>query len=173
MLTAEEVQISKDPLVLLKKAALGDMDFIKDLFYTEMDSIVNVAWGGRFRWESWFKDVTEALELESHNVLLILVSDQRIGFLWMNKELRTLWITAIVLKYEWQRRNIGNQIMTHLIDECRKDGISAIELGVQKNNRAALNFYTELGFRKFDQVRSAGTDLLRLELNDQKHLSYQ
>ena len=69
--------------------------------------------------------------------------------------------------------NIGSQIMTHLIDQCTKDGILAIELGVQKNNQGALNFYTEMGFSKSDQVRSAGTELLRLKLNDQKHLSYQ
>ena len=166
MLTAEEVQISEDPLLLLKKATFNDMDFIKDLFHTEMDAVVDVAWNGRFRWESWFRDITEALELKTHYVLLIQVTNQNIGFLWMNKEPKNLWITAIVLKQNWQRRKIGHQVMTHLIDECIKEGINAIELGVQQNNEAALNFYKEIGFQKFDQVRSAGTDLLRLKLSD-------
>jgi ribosomal protein S18 acetylase RimI-like enzyme len=166
MLTGEEVQISENPPLLLKKATLEDMDFIKDLFYSEMDEIVNVAWNGRFRWESWFRDINEALSLKTHYVLLLQDTKQNIGFLWMNKEISTLWITAIVLKQEWQRRTVGSQVMTHLIEECKEDGIKTIELGVQQNNMVAMRFYTKLGFQKFDQVRSAGTDLLRLKLSE-------
>ncbi len=172
MLTSEETQISENPNILLKKATLEDMDFIKELFFTEMDAIVNRAWRGRFRWESWFKDINEALTLESHSVLLIQVTRQNIGFLWMNTETNSLWITAIVLNPEWQRRKIGSQIMAHLINECKQDGRKTIELGVQQNNEAAMRFYTEIGFRKFDQIRSAGTDLLQLKLNDHRDLSY-
>ncbi|MHA1992993.1 MAG: GNAT family N-acetyltransferase [Candidatus Hodarchaeales archaeon] len=170
MLTGEKVQISENPPLSLIKATLDDMDFIEELFHTEMDEIVNIAWNGKFRWESWFKDINEALSLKSHHVLLIQDTRQNIGFLWMNKEISTLWITAIVLKKEKQRNAIGSQVMTHLIDECKEDGIQAIELGVQQNNKAAMSFYTNIGFQKFDQVRSAGTDLLRLKLSEQNDL---
>ncbi len=164
MLNNEDTNISENSQISLRKATLADMAFIRDLFYSEMDEIVNEAWQGRFRWEGWFNDVQKALELESHIVQLIQFTNQNIGFLWMNKEDRNLWITAIVLKKEWQRRNIGSKIMTHLVGECRSDGINTIELGVQKNNNAALRFYSEIGFERFDQVRSARTDLLRLKL---------
>ncbi len=166
MLSTEEVYISEDPPILLKKATLNDMEFIKGLLRTEMDKIVNEAWKGRFRWESWYNDITEAFSLDSHLIQLIQISDQKIGFLWMNKEVDTLWITSIVLKKAWQRQNIGYQIMTFLINECRQNGIKSIELGVQQNNDAAMNFYLSMGFSKFDQVRSASTDLLRLSLKN-------
>ena len=172
MLTSDEIQISENPNILLKKATLDDLDFINELSYHEMNAIVSRAWRGKFRWESWFKDIKEALTLDSHIIQLIQVKRENIGWLWMNTETNSLWITAIVLKLEWQRRKIGSQIMAHLINECKQDGIKTIELGVQQNNEAAMRFYTEIGFRKFDQIRSAGTDLLHLKLNDHRDLSY-
>ena len=87
------------------------------------------------------------------------------GYLWINEEVNSLWITAIVLQAKYQRRNIGLKVMNYLINESRKEGKEFIELGVQHNNKKALQFYYKLGFEQFDHVKAVNTDLIRLKLN--------
>ncbi|MFX0051315.1 MAG: GNAT family N-acetyltransferase, partial [Candidatus Hermodarchaeota archaeon] len=87
-----------------------------------------------------------------------------IGYLWLNEEENSLWITAIVLKSEYQRHRIGQNIMEFLIVQSQKKGKNYIELGVQRNNRAALQFYSKLGFEQFDFFKSVNTAILRLRL---------
>ncbi len=172
MLSSDVITISNNPVVLLKRATSNDVEFVKDLFIKIMNSVVAVAWNGRFRWKSWFDDAEEAIRDEKHMFFIVCAGEEDVGFLWMNEENTTLWITAIILKEQWQRRGLGGQIMQMLIEVCKDNGKEALELGVQQNNQAALNFYEKIGFVKYDTIRSAGTDLLRLELKERKNLTY-
>ena len=167
MIESKTVIISNEPLISLNKATLSDLKFINDLQYNEMDSILSVAWKGGFRWSSWFEDIEKAIEGTHHLVYVIQESEINIGYLWMNVDSATLWIAAIILKQGWQRKKIGSMILRYLIGRCKNSGINAIELGVQQNNQKALDFYKSHGFKKFDQLRHASTDLLRLTIKDQ------
>lgn len=169
---AEQIILSTNPHLQLKKASQQDLEFINGLSYSEMDSIVNIAWRGRFRWRSWFEDIKKAIESNFHMVYLIQEVNSNIGYLWMNEERTTLWITAIVLIPEFQRRKIGSKILLYLKEECVKNRMNSIELGVQQNNSRAIEFYLSMGFKKFDQIKSANTDLLRLELKEPRRLNY-
>ncbi len=169
---ADNVHLSTNPQLWLRKASYEDLKFINGLSYSEMDSIVSFAWKGRFRWESWFKDIEKAIESTHHMVYIIRETDRSIGYLWMNEESTTLWITAIVIIPEFQRKKIGSKIILYLIEECKKHDLNSIELGVQQNNSYANQFYRAMGFKKFDQIKSANTDLLRLELKKPSRLMY-
>ncbi len=172
MIDSEIVEISNKPAISLKKAITADLKYINALSYDEMDSIVSVAWKGGFRWKSWFKDIEKAITNASQTLYVIQEAEINIGYLWMNVESASLWITAIVLEQGWQRKKIGSMIIKRLIDECRNSGMESIELGVQQNNKNALDFYTKLGFEKYDQIRQANTDLLRLCLKEPNRLHY-
>jgi GNAT superfamily N-acetyltransferase len=159
-------QISSNPAVILRRARQDDFHFINEISYSEMNEIVNTAWRNKFNWESWYNDVEEAAKGAFHKVFIIMVQDISVGYLWLNVEISgNLWITAIVLQTEWQQRNIGERIMLYLIDECRKNQLKSIELGVQNNNERALKFYRKLGFKQFDHLKEANTNLLRLDLD--------
>ncbi len=159
-------QISSEPQIFLRRAQSNDYRFINEVSFSEMNEIVTNAWEKKFRWDSWFNDVEEAAKDAFHKVFIIEVQKSSIGYLWLNREPQNLWITAIVLQTDWQRRGIGEKIMHYLIDECRKDRLDAIELGVQHNNERALNFYIKIGFKQYDHLKEANTDLLRLDLKD-------
>ena len=169
---AEQILLSTNPHLQLKKASRQDLEFINGLSYSEMDSIVNIAWRGRFRWRSWFEDIEKAIKSNFHMVYIIQEVNNNIGYLWMNEERTTLWITAIVLIPEFQRKRIGSKIILYLKEECLKNKINSIELGVQQNNSAAIKFYLSMGFEKFDEIKSANTDLLRLKLKKPSRLYY-
>ncbi len=154
-------QISSNPPVILRRAHKDDFHFINEISYSEMNEIVSTTWN----WESWFNDVEEAAKGAFHKVFIIEVQEISAGYLWLNVELGgNLWITAIVIQAEWQRRNIGEKIMLFLIEECRRNKLKSIELGVQNNNERAIKFYSKLGFKQFDHLKEANTDLLRLDL---------
>ena len=164
----EIVQVSNEPSISLVKATIVDLQFIKDLSFDEMNPIVSIAWKGGFRWKNWFKDIEKAINDASQIVYVVQQTESNIGYLWMNIESSSLWITAIVLTKGWQRKQIGTLIIKRLIDECRNSGMESIELGVQQNNQRALDFYTKLGFVKFDQIKYASTNLMRLQLKELK-----
>lgn len=156
------VNLSFNPLITLRRAKLSDLDFIKEVSHTEMDSI----YPGN--WESWFEDINKfIIDTPNHHHKIFVIEFQRnsVGYLWFNEEVNSLWITAIVLHSKFQRRNIGQKVMNYLINESRKEGKEFIELGVQNNNKKALQFYYKLGFEHFDYVKVVNTDLIRLKLN--------
>ncbi|MFX0172137.1 MAG: GNAT family N-acetyltransferase [Candidatus Hodarchaeota archaeon] len=160
MFSSRTVQISKDPLVTLQKATTSDLEFIKEVSHSEMDSIVPTIWN----WKSWFDDLERDLLSTPPKVFHINFQSIQIGYLWLNEEENSLWITAIVLKSEYQRHRIGQNILEFLIEQSQKKGKNYIELGVQRNNHAALQFYSKLGFEQFDFFKSVNTALLRLRL---------
>jgi len=172
MLSFDVITISNNPVVVLRRATNADIEFVNDLSFKIMDSVVAIAWNGRFRWESWFNDSAEAIHDDIHMFFIVRAEEENVGYLWMNEEHTTLWITAILLKEQWQRQGIGDQIIRRLIKECKNSGKEAIELGVQQNNQSALDFYSKIGFVKYDTIRSANTDLLRLELKKRKKWTY-
>lgn len=160
MLESRTIQISIKPPVTLQKAKISDLDFIKEVSHSEMDKIVPQIWN----WRNWFDGLEKDLLSSFYKVFFIRLQNTPIGYLWLNEEVNSLWITAIVLKSEYQRHRIGRNIMEFLIDQCQKEGKKFIELGVQSNNHAALQFYSKLGFEQFDFFQSVNTVLLRLSL---------
>jgi ribosomal protein S18 acetylase RimI-like enzyme len=150
----------------MKKGTNEDLEYIYDLEFKEMNEIITHAWQGRFNWENWRNDLAEAVNSKFQRVFVIQVQQMPVGYIWLNEEVESLWITAIVLDSSWQRRQIGHSVLEYLIKSCETDGKEFIELGVQNNNRKALLFYKSLGFQQFDHLRRANTDLLRLKISE-------
>ncbi|UCG02045.1 MAG: GNAT family N-acetyltransferase [Candidatus Heimdallarchaeota archaeon] len=161
MLDLSIINLSSDPLVILRRARLSDLEYIKEISHAEMDEVVPQYWN----WESWFSDISKYLIGNHHKIFIIEVQKASGGYLWVNEEFNALWITAIVLQNNYQRKSIGSKIMNYLIEETHKEGKEFIELGVQHNNKNAQNFYSKLGFEQFDHIQTANTDLFRLNLS--------
>ncbi len=164
MFDSQIVRLSSDPLVTIRKCVNEDLEYIYDLEFKEMNEILIEAWQGRFNWEAWRNDLAQAVNNKFQRIFIIQAQEMPVGYLWLNEEISSLWITAIVLESSWQRRRIGHYVLKYLIKSCKINGKEFIELGVQNNNRKALLFYKSLGFEQFDHLRRANTDLLRLKI---------
>lgn len=162
--------ISKNPEIILRRATSADMGFIEKVSFKEMQPILVEAWQGKLNWSKWFADVAEAITNPYHRVFIIEGAGEALGYLWLNEEPKIVWITAIVIKRDWQRQQIGSFIMEYIIREALGNGKIAIELGVQNNNIPARRFYSKWGFKKFDHLGTANTLLVRLDLT---HLTIQ
>lgn len=173
MMALSLINISLNPSITLRKANQTDFQFISDVGFSEMNSILLKAWNGKFNWESWHKDIIEAARGSYHKVFVIQIKNNPVGYLWCNEEQESLWITAIVINSSWQRKGIGSKIMEYLIKESLRFGKEYIELGVQRNNKVAFYFYSKFGFEPIDFLRNANTELLRLKLSEVKEEYYR
>ncbi|MFQ6103425.1 MAG: ribosomal protein S18-alanine N-acetyltransferase [Candidatus Glassbacteria bacterium] len=55
-----------------------------------------------------------------------------------------LWNIAV--EENFRRRGIGNRMLHHVIDLCRKSGVSSLFLQVRESNQPAQNLYRKNGF---------------------------
>jgi len=172
MFDSMNIIISEKLNLILRYAKKDDLEFIRTLSVSEMDNVVNEAWQGKFNWKSWFRDIDEAIEDKFQRVFIILIDKLSIGYLWLNEEPEILWITGFVISEKWQHQGVGKGIMDYLIEESKKANKRGIELGVQRNNLKALNFYKKLGFKPFEYLKYANTDLVRLRIIVPDNLTY-
>jgi ribosomal protein S18 acetylase RimI-like enzyme len=61
-------------------------------------------------------------------------------------------ITDLFVREKYRGRGLGKQALERVNEYCRARGISAIELQVGKENRAAQVFYRKNDFRKLSRV---------------------
>ena len=61
-------------------------------------------------------------------------------------------VTDLYLREGHRGRGLGKQALDGVADYCRSHGISAIELQVEHENKAAQAFYRALGFRKLSRI---------------------
>ncbi|MHA2273113.1 MAG: GNAT family N-acetyltransferase [Candidatus Hodarchaeales archaeon] len=152
---------------------LEDIDSISNLAFAEMDEILRAAWNTpKFDWEGWKVDLRIALTDENERVFTISVSSEENeeeelgGFLWYNfTEDSEIWLTTLIVASRFQGRGIGSSVLSLLEEEARKKGIDRIELGVQKVNVKAIEFYKNRGFRELEEIKYAGTAIMRKMIN--------
>jgi ribosomal protein S18 acetylase RimI-like enzyme len=61
-------------------------------------------------------------------------------------------VTDLFVAPRYRRKGLGAQMIATVLDFCRSQEISAIELQVTRHNHAAQAFYRALGFKALDRV---------------------
>lgn len=78
--------------------------------------------------------------------------------------------TTVYLTPEACHKGIGPLLMTHLIDECRRQGYHALIACITADNLSSLRFHHRLGFRQVSRFSEVGLkfgrwlDVIDLEL---------
>lgn len=78
--------------------------------------------------------------------------------------------TTVYLAPEACYKGIGQLLMTHLIDECRRQGYHALIACITADNLSSLRFHHRLGFRQVSLFSEVGRkfdrwlDVIDLEL---------
>ena len=73
---------------------------------------------------------------------------------WFDLEFggRAAAITDLYLRREHRRKGFGRKALEFVEAFCRKEGISALELQVEKRNAPARAFYKAIGFVPHDRI---------------------
>lgn len=64
--------------------------------------------------------------------------------------------TTVYLSPEYQSKGIGRQLMSRLIDECRRRGYRALIACITGNNEASRTFHARLGFEQVSLFKEVG-----------------
>ncbi len=89
---------------------------------------------------------------------LIRVGAFTVGYVivsfWFDLEFggRAAAITDLYLRPEHRHQGVGHKTLEFVEAFCRKEGISALELQVERNNSAARAFYKAGGFVAHDRI---------------------
>ena len=59
---------------------------------------------------------------------------------------RVLLLEDVIVKSEYRGRGLGPQLVRHVLDWARTQGMTRVTLLADKGNHAALNFYEKQGF---------------------------
>ncbi|MFX0114354.1 MAG: GNAT family N-acetyltransferase [Candidatus Hodarchaeota archaeon] len=152
-----------------------DVKRLANFAFAEMDEILRKAWNTpNHDWEGWTQDLEIALTNESERVLNIVLSNDEgkdilAGFVWFDfTEDNSIWLTALVVASQFQNLGIGSRVMSILEEEARKNGKDRIELGVQKVNVKAIEFYKRKGFQICEDIDYAGTLIMQKVIADRK-----
>lgn len=55
-------------------------------------------------------------------------------------------ITNVVIRREARNQGVGTELMRHMMEMCRRDGVKAFTLEVRVSNKAAIHMYEKVGF---------------------------
>jgi GNAT superfamily N-acetyltransferase len=61
-------------------------------------------------------------------------------------------VTDLFLRKKYRGRGLGKQALDCVEEYCRRRGVSAIELQVEQDNKAAHAFYRNLGFKVLTRI---------------------
>ena len=83
----------------------------------------------------------------------IKYEDKTIGFLMLLVNPPVCWISRIIIDKNYQRLGIGTKVVKEIIKEYSlKKRFSTIKAAVHKDNKAAQNFFYELGFEPMEII---------------------
>mgnify|MGYP000704706198 CR=1 FL=1 len=66
---------------------------------------------------------------------------------------RALWIEELYVSKAWRRRQLGRQLVAHVLDWAEANGIKGIDLEAYQGNTPAAILYRELGFERLNRER--------------------
>jgi len=76
------------------------------------------------------------------------IDQQVIGaYVLLEKTLDTIELKNIVIKDEFQGQGLGKKLLVHSIEQARKKGYQALEVGTGNSSIGQLAFYQKCGFR--------------------------
>ncbi len=152
--------------IIFRNATEDDVKYITSLAYAEMNKYLERAYSGEFNWAKWESEIREIIYDQNHSTslqlsfkdsqfskaLILEISDHKIGFIWFSfYSTDIIWLDSIVLDPLYQSKGYGKQIFKHLF-QIFKNEFKFLDLGVQEDNKRAIDFYTQLGFYKIQDI---------------------
>ena len=103
------------------------------------------------------RDSFEKLVKDNSFVFLLLEDEnESLGYAWVElrnypetvftKARQALFVHQISIVNDQKRRGHGTELMKHIYDIAREQGIETVELDFWANNEVAKNFYSKQGF---------------------------
>ena len=85
-------------------------------------------------------------EIDGNIVGVIIAFEKNINLSDVFQDRKICNIEVFVVDDEYQKMGIGHAMCDYLVENCKNNGIDAVELICYPFNKSAMDFYEELGF---------------------------
>lgn len=106
-----------------------------------------------------------ASKISDNGFAVVTDNDEHAGmavFYANDTEGRKGYISLIGLKPDFRGRGLGKSLLSDVIDEMKKNGMSSVLLEVDDDNQSAKDFYTRFGFEL--EEKRENTQLLKYKI---------
>ncbi len=137
-----------------------DIPDIVKMSRDNMAHIILSSWGVQYRDEDTLEEIlkphvrTEVIEIEGAVA----------GFFSVEHTLAALFINALQVKKQFQRKGLGRMTMERIERMALTDGLDTVDLWVQSTNRPAMDFYLTLGYKMV--MKQGNNFLMRKNLKE-------
>ena len=139
----------------ISKMTIEDLDKISLNLQTDFDDF-------------WNYNILKSELENSNSYYIVLKSDNEIiGFSGITIILDIAEINNIVIKKTYRKKGYSKYLINHLIDYCKNNNITQINLEVSSENTVAINLYKSSGFKQ-NGLRKGyynGKDAILMSLN--------
>jgi ribosomal protein S18 acetylase RimI-like enzyme len=136
--------------VALRSVTAADDDLVFWIYASTREDVAAAPWDATERetflrhqyaaqradYEARFPDATHSI---------IVVDDNDVGRIWVDRRPDEIRLLDIALLAEHRNRGLGDELVSALIAEARREDVP-LRHSVYKDNAAALRFYARLGF---------------------------
>ena len=94
-------------------------------------------------------DIIKHFDNNSFTQLYVYIEKEEImGFIMYDLIYERCELTQIEVKQEHRNRHIASELLTHMIEDCKKNRVENITLEVKQTNIPAINLYNKFGFKE-------------------------
>lgn len=129
----------------IRKYTAEEYQFMHDLHLENMISYINKYWGG-WNSEIFRKDVCP------DSIWIIEIEAEKIGFFVLEFD-KKAYLRNIQIRYSYQNKGVGNQVLQQCENECLKRGFDYLHLDVFLDNPAKI-LYDRLGYDTYKVNKS-------------------
>jgi len=111
-------------------------------------------------------DITHKHFLSIYNINdeLVAVLDIIDGYSFQDKNNKNaIWIGLLEIDINKHNVGLGSLIINDLLDVCKRNGKTIVQLGVIKENISGIVFWKKMGFEIFKEVNNGEFDLFLME----------
>jgi ribosomal-protein-alanine N-acetyltransferase len=101
----------------------------------------------------WSEDIFKSCMQAGYEGWVIEDNHFVIGFIIFSIQLNESHILNLGVHPNFQRLGFGHQLMSHALNESKKDGVSVAYLEVRSSNNPAIALYKKMGFKQIGTRR--------------------
>ena len=101
------------------------------------------------------KAIQNQISQQSYRYFLIQLNDSTIGYIGLQSEAPTLFLSKFYLINEYRKKGFGLKAIKFIDKLAQKGSYNKIELIVNNNNKAAIAFYKKYGFKIIDEIENS------------------
>jgi acyl-CoA hydrolase/GNAT superfamily N-acetyltransferase len=167
----KRIAISGDGSLLLRPVRVTDESKMSDLFYSLSDETIYRRWHHGLK-QLPHRDMLRYLEVDyAQNMAIVIETEpegeesQIIGVGRYHTDQASNYAeTAFLIRDDWQGRGLGTDLLRHLIDIARENGISGFSAEVLAESRGMMHVFHKAGL-EIQTTLSEGVYSLKMDLS--------